>query len=224
MTGYCKWCGKWQKGHLVQSCNYFQSALAKGSLRAVKLKTRMETGSGRVCAACADPNHSSTVCPKKFDTIKANLARQKEDYDKAFEWLHEIGFGPGAMLNGMASEYGWRSKGKSERLVVIEEFGPRAAQWFMSELAYGKQRNWYMVNAVDTENEKVRKIYLPFHSVYAPKPTSKNVSIVHRANPEDIEKMKSHFDCYKNEILNYDSADAYFSTGKKLKAGTSLSA
>ena len=215
----CKWCGNWQRGHTVDSCTYFESALKRNVLRAVKLKAKMESGGKRVCAYCASVDHASTKCPNKFYDTKAHLLKVKNQADAAFVWLHEIGFGPGAMLSGMATERGWSSGGKGEKIVVIENFTQRTFSNFMQELLNGDVRNWYFVDAVDTTNEKVKRIYLPYHEFYSPKPTSKKVSVIHRANEEDIESMKNMMDCYTNPIILYATAEEYFARGYKFKAG-----
>ena len=216
----CKWCGKYRSAHSTETCQYFQAALANGSLSAIKLQAKIQSGGRRVCGYCAHTEHASTKCPKRFNDERAKILRTRGAIEDAFKWLHEIGFGPGAMLSGMAAEYRWNSRGKNEKLVVIEEFKNWTMNQFMNELINGKERNWYQVNAVDTANERVQRIYLPYHITYAPKPTSKNVSIVHKANPEDIEKMKNHFDCYTSPVVLYDTAENFFAAGFKFKAGS----
>jgi hypothetical protein len=148
-------------------------------------------------------------------------AKQVQVADAAFAWLHEIGFGPGAMLSAMASESRWRAKNKDQKMVIIEDFNDRTASSFLQELLYGTARNWYQVMAVDTACDKVSRIYLPFHPVFSPRPTSMKVEIVHRANPEDIDKLKQHVECYASPILEYSSAEEFFDDGFRFEAGQS---
>lgn len=219
-TNHCKWCGRYQTAHTIDACSYFQAALNKGSIQALKVKAKMDSGGKRVCGYCADTKHASTKCPVKFNNRKAKLSSEVEAVDKAFEWLHEIGFGPGAMLNGMANEYRWRARTKEEKMVVIGDFRPWTFQRFITELVDGTNRNWYFVDAVDTTNEKVQKIYLPYHSFYAPKPTSKNVSVISRADPAEIDKMKNKMACYSSPVMKFNSAEEFFKAGYKFKAGS----
>ena len=220
-TVKCTWCGRWQTGHTIDSCSYFKAALTAGRMRAVKMKAKMDSGGKRVCGYCAGTEHASTKCSKKFNDHRAKLSSEISDLDKAFEWLHEIGFGPGAMLNGMANEYRWNSRGKEEKMVVIGDFKPYTFTRFINELVNGSQRNWYAVDAVDTANERVQKIYLPHHSFYAPKPISKNVSVISKADPAEIDKMKNRMACYSSPIMKFSSAEEFFKAGYKFKAGSS---
>jgi hypothetical protein len=219
-TNHCKWCGRYQTAHTIDACSYYKAALAAGRIRALKVKAKMDSGGKRVCGYCADINHASTKCPTKFNKRKAKLSAEIEAFDKAFEWLHEIGFGPGAMLNGMANEYRWNARTKEEKMVVIEDFRAYTFQRFINELVAGKQRNWYFVDAVDTSNEKVKRIYLPYHSFYAPKPTSKNVSVISKADPAEIDKMKNKMACYSSPVMKFNSAEEFFKAGYKFKAGS----
>lgn len=217
----CKWCGRYQKAHEVQSCPHFQSALARGVIRAVKIQAKIQSGGKRVCGYCANAEHASTKCPKRFNDEKHKLTTIFTKAEEAFKWLHEIGFGPGAMLSGMANERYYNSRNKEEKIVVIEDFTQSVAHRFMQELINGTQRNWYQVNAVDISQERIRKIYLPFHAVYAPKPTSLKVSVIQKASPDEIDKMKLHFDCYLSPIMNFNTAEEFFAAGFKFKAGSS---
>lgn len=212
----CPYCKNF---HELAVCTSYQYGLKNKSLSAIKLKNKIESGGGRVCATCASVEHTSNKCPKKFDDKKKALTNQKAKADNAFAWLHEIGFGPGCMLSGMSNERSYGTRGKEERIVVVEEFGGYSAKNFFEELLYGDQRNWFPVNAIDTSAEKIRKIYLPYHPFYSPKPTSKKVQVVHKANKEDIENLKKFISAYSNPIMNYDSAEKFFAAGFKFKSG-----
>ena len=217
---HCLWCGRYQKAHTVDNCTYFKAALVNGRMRAIKLQAKIQSGGRRVCGYCASLEHASTRCSKRFEDKRANLMATRQAVDEAFVWLYEIGFGPGAMISGMANERMWSGRGKGEKVVVIEDFTPYVLSHFVDELINGNQRNWYKVNAVDTSNERVQRIYLPYHITYAPKPTSKNVSIVHKADPAEIDKMKNSLSCYKNPIVNFNTAEEFFNAGYKFKAGS----
>jgi len=217
--GACSWC--YSRGHDAHGCTSLQSSVETGNAAAISLQKKINGITARLCGYCADEKHSSTVCPKRFADYKNALLNQKSDADKAFDWLKEIGFGPGAMLSGMARESGWNSKNKEDKIVVIEEFRGHTLNRFMNELLHGSNRNWYPVTAVDTTNETVRNIYLPFHFIYAPRPTSKGVQVVHRANDQDIEGMKRVVDCYSSPVLHFSTAEDFFNAGYKFKAGKS---
>lgn len=216
-SGQCSWC--YQLGHDANNCPGLKRYVSAGDVRALKFQKRLDGTSGRLCGYCGHENHSSVNCTKRFNDFKAGLIKQKDKADNAFSWLKEIGFGPGAMLSGMSRESSYRSRNKDERIVVIEEFSAGVASQFFKELFYGTQRNWYRVSAVDSTNERVRNIYLPFHPIYAPRPTSMKVSVVHRANDEDIESMKKFVPALNNPVMDYDTAEQFFSAGYKFKSG-----
>lgn len=219
-TSNCKWCGRWQTQHSINTCSYFQASLLRGDMRAIKLKAKIDSGGKRVCGYCAGLDHTSITCEKKFNDKKQVIVKSRAVMDPVFAWLHEIGFGTGAMISGMASDRFYRAGDKGEKIVVIEDFRQQTLINFINELAHGKNKNWFMVNAVDTTNEKIRRIYLPYHELYSPKPTSKNVSIVHRANEEDIEKMKMMLETYTSPVIHYNTAKEFFAAGHKFKAGS----
>lgn len=219
-NGSCGYC--WQHGHDAKSCPRLKTQLESGSVRAKKFSNNLN-GGGRVCGYCADKGHSSTNCSKRFDDYVPTLAKQKAIANQAFSWLHEIGFGPGAMLSAMATESGWRAANKDQRMVIIEEFNERVANNFFQELLYGQQRNWYHVKAVDTANEDVRRIYLPFHPHFAPRPTSMKVEVLHKANPEDIDSMKKFIPALTSPALDYNTAEEFFAAGYRFNAGNSQS-
>lgn len=214
----CTWCHL--GGHDASQCTRLTDSVKKGQIRAIKFHKKITTG-GRVCGYCAEDNHSSPKCPKRFDDAKLMYASQKQVADAAFAWLHEIGFGPGAMLSAMATESSWRARGKDQKMVIIEDFTNRTVTSFLNELMYGTTRNWYQVTAVDTACEKIRRIYLPFHPVYSPRPTSMKVEIVHKATPEEIDKLKQHVECYASPLLEYSSAEEFFDAGFRFEAGQS---
>lgn len=216
--GSCSYCFKSDNGHNASNCPLLSLRASGGNVYAKKLQNRY-SGGGRVCSFCAEKDHNSTNCPSRFYQFKASLVNQKQVADPAFQWLHEIGFGPGAMLNGMSRESAYWSKNKEERIVVINDFNSRVATMFFNELLWGDKRNWYTVCAVDTSNEDVRSVYLPFHPTYAPRPTSMKVQIVHKANPDDIEKLKSHLTCYNNPVMLVDTAEQFFAEGFKFVSG-----
>ena len=215
-NGSCGYC--YQQGHDASACNLLKLRVEAGNVHAKKFHNSI-SGGGRVCGFCAEGNHSSTNCPSRFYEYKHSLSQMKSVADKAFAWLHEVGFGPGAMLSAMAAEYGWRADGKDQKMVIIEEFNDRVAAQFFQELLWGQQRNWYHVKAVDTANDNVRRIYLPFHPVYAPRPTSMKVQVVHKANEIDIEKMKMHLTCYHSPVMLHETAESFFAEGYKFEAG-----
>ena len=218
--GGCGWCH--MGGHDASGCQHLVQGVKNGNMKALKFQKSLTTG-GRVCGYCADEKHSSTNCPKRFDDFKRNVRAANQVASKAFEWLHEIGFGPGAMLSAMAAEYGWRADGKDQKMVIIEEFNQRVANNFFQELFYGQHRNWYHVKAVDTANDDVRRIYLPFHPVYAPRPTSMKVEVLHRANPEDIDSMKKFVPSLTSPVLDYQTAEQFFDSGYRFAAGSTSS-
>ena len=117
----CSWC--YQQGHSAKVCPRLDASAKAGSLNALKYQKKLNGATGRLCGYCADEGHSSGNCPKRYDTFKKLTLSEKEMSEKALAWLKEIGFGPGAMLSGMARESGWNSKkNKAERIVIIEEF------------------------------------------------------------------------------------------------------
>ena len=215
----CSWC--YQSDHTAIDCQRLDTAVGNGLMRAIKYKKKLNGSTGRLCGYCADEGHVSNNCPKRYNDAKALVLSEKEISDKAFAWLKEIGFGPGAMLSGMAREKGWNSRGKSERIVIIEEFKNDAvASHFFANLLRGSDRNWYNVTAVDSTNETVRNIYLPFHPTFAPKPTSVNVQVIHKANEEDIEKYKKYLPALSSPLLDYNNAEEFFQDGYRFKNGT----
>jgi hypothetical protein len=214
--GGCGWC--YMQGHDASSCPRLEQSVQNGNMKAIKFHKSVTTG-GRVCGYCAEEKHSSTNCPKRFSDAKYEVAKEQQVASNAFAWLHEIGFGPGAMLSAMAAECGWSAEGKDQKMVVIEEFNSRVATTFFQELFYGQQRNWYHVKAVDTANENVRRIYLPFHPVYAPRPTSLKVEVLHKANPEDIDSMKKFIRALSSPLFDYDTAEEFFDSGLRFSAG-----
>lgn len=216
--GSCSWC--YTNGHDASGCSMLQSSVKAGSLKAIKFHKAITTG-GRVCGYCAGDKHSSTNCPKRFNEVKHEAQKTNAIASQAFQWLHEIGFGPGTMLSAMAAEYRWNGKDKDQKMVIIEEFTPTVATQFFQELLFGHERNWYNVKAVDTANDNVRRIYLPFHPVYAPRPTSMKVEILHRANPEDIDSMKWFVPSLSSPVLDYEDAQAFFDSGYRFAAGSS---
>ena len=105
--------------------------------------------------------------------------------------------------------------------LIIEEFkGKYTANHFFAKLLRGTDRNWYPVTAIDSTNENVRNIYLPFHPVFAPRPTSMNVQVIHKANEEDIEKFREHLPALSSPLLDYNSAEEFFEAGYRFKTGT----
>lgn len=217
-NGQCGYC--YSHGHDAMGCKLLSDRIAAGNVYAKKFYNSIN-GGGRVCGYCAEKGHSTAICSTRFYDFKSALSNQKVKADPAIAWLREIGFGPGAMLSGMARESSWRSRDKGEKIVIINDFNQHVANDFFNELLNGDQRNWYRVNAVDTTNEDVRNIYLPFHPVYAPRPTSMNVQVVHKSNDEDIEKLKSFLSCYTNPVMRYNTAVDFFSAGYKFKTGNS---
>lgn len=215
-SGQCGYC--YSHGHGADNCSLLKQRVEAGNIYAKKFLNSIN-GGGRVCGYCAEKGHSTATCSSRFNDFKTGLLNQKTKADSAFVWLHEIGFGPGAMLSGMSRESSWRSKDKAERIVIINDFKQHIANDFFTELLFGDQRNWYRVNAVDTTNEDVRSIYLPFHPVYAPRPTSVKVQVIHKSNEEDIEKLKSFLQCYTNPVMRYNTAEEFFSAGYKFKTG-----
>ena len=211
----CKWCSE---NHETNTCEKFKRALeSPGNLYALKFKAKMENGGHRICRHCASNKHWGPSCPVKFNTLKSQLVQQKVIADKAFEWLHEIGFGPGCMITGMARERTYRAKEKGDKAILIEEFtGYSTQNVFFQKLLYGKVRNWYNVTASDTAMEKVKQVYLPYHPVYAPTPTSKRVEVIVRASFDDIENLKRYIPCYTDNMMKFDTAEEFFKAGLKL--------
>lgn len=212
-NGNCGYC--YQQGHNARDCDLLKTRVVAGNVNAKKFQNSIN-GGGRVCGFCADKEHSSTNCPSRFYQFKHSVMVQKNLADPAFAWLHEIGFGPGAMLNGMSRESRYYSRSKDERIVVIKDV---VGTNFFHELLYGNQRNWYQVYAIDTANEDVRSIYLPFHPVYAPRPTSMKVQVIQKASEIDIEKMKRHLTCYNNPVMLHETAEDFFAQGYRFKSG-----
>lgn len=213
--GSCSYCYQ-NDGHDATNCPLMQTRANQGNVRAKKLMNSFN-GGGRLCGFCAEKDHSSTNCPSRFYQFRHSVMIQKNLADSAFAWLHEIGFGPGAMLNGMSRESRYYSNNtKDERIVVINDV---VGTNFFHELLYGKQRNWYQVYAIDTANEDVRSIYLPFHPVYAPRPTSMKVQVIQKASEVEIEKMKRHLTCYTNPVMLHETAKDFFAQGYRFKSG-----
>lgn len=212
--GSCSYCYQ-NDGHDATNCPLMQTRANQGNVYAKKLMNSYN-GGGRVCGFCADKEHSSTNCPSRFYQFRHSVMVQKNLADSAFAWLHEIGFGPGAMLNGMSRESRYYSSTKDERIVVINDV---VGTNFFHELLYGKQRNWYQVYAIDTANEDVRSIYLPFHPVYAPRPTSMKVQVIQKASEVEIEKMKRHLTCYTNPVMLHETAEDFYAQGYRFKSG-----
>lgn len=213
--GSCSYCYQ-NDGHDATNCPLMQTRANQGNVRAKKLMNSFN-GGGRLCGFCAEKDHSSTNCPSRFYQFRHSVMIQKNLADSAFAWLHEIGFGPGAMLNGMSRESRYYSNNtKDERIVVINDV---VGTNFFHELLYGKQRNWYQVYAIDTANEDVRSIYLPFHPVYAPRPTSMKVQVIQKASEVEIEKMKRHLTCYTNPVMLHETAEDFFAQGYRFKSG-----
>jgi hypothetical protein len=221
--GTCSYCHQFKHG--ADTCDSLKRAIARGDLRAVKFQNKL-VGGGRLCGYCAGRGHSSSKCDKRFDTYRQALLKMQEDCDKAFTWLHEIGFGPGAMLSGMSKEHKWsyinKKDNKADRTVIIGDFTSNSLQIFLKELLYGAQRNWFEVDGVDTSMEKVRQIYLPFHPLYSPRPTSVKVEVVHRSNPEDIDSLKLKLECYVSPVIRFATAKDFFDAGYKFKSGTNV--
>lgn len=214
----CSWC--YSHLHTAKECTMLKAKAEEGNVRAIKFLNDIN-GGNRLCGYCAGENHTSTKCEKRFNDFKRRLTKSRDITDEAFKWLHQIGFGPGAMISGLAKK-GWYSKNnKKENIVVIEEFNEYVASSFFKELTTGSKKNWFPVKAVDTSNEVVRNVYLPFHPEYSPRPSSLNVEILHRASPNDIENIKTFLECYQNPIMNFDSAEEFFEAGYKFKSGTS---
>jgi hypothetical protein len=215
----CSWC--YSTSHSAKECDVLKNRAEEGNVRAKKFINDINGGK-RVCGYCAGEDHSSSKCKTRFNDFKSSLVKSQSDIEKVFIWLHQIGFGPGAMISGIAKK-GWYSKNnKKENIVVIEDFNRRVADLFFRELTTGIKKNWFPVKAIDTSNEDVRNIYLPFHPVYSPRPTSLKVEIIHKANPDDIENIKSFLECYTNPVMNFDSAEEFFDTGYKFKTGNTL--
>lgn len=217
--GRCTYCRA--TGCAADRCTVLAKDVAAGVIGAVKYQNKM-MGGGRLCGYCAGSGHSSAKCERRFDTYRKNLDKHHVDCEKAFAWLHEIGFGPGAMLSGMARErrYSYKAS-KGEKAVIIEDFGSRTLTEFLNELLYGSAKNWFPVDAVETTMEKVRNVYLPFHPTYSPRPTSMKVEVLHRANPEDIEGLKQKITCYVSPIRKFATAKDFFDAGYKFKTGNS---
>lgn len=216
--GRCTFCKA--RGHGADKCAILVREVASGRVTAIKFQNKLN-GGRRLCGYCAGSGHSSTKCEKRFTDYRQKLDIHHKDCEKAFVWLHEIGFGPGAMLSGMARERRWSSRhgNKGEKAVIIENFSNRTLTEFLQELLYGSARNWYAVDAMDTSMEKVKNIYLPFHPVYSPRPTSMKVEVIHRANPEDIESLKQQISCYSNPVRMFATAKDFFDAGYKFKSG-----
>lgn len=218
--GRCTFCKA--RGCSANKCLVLKKQVLAGRVTAIKFQNKMN-GGGRLCGYCAGGGHSSAKCEKRFEVYKQNLSIHHTDCEKAFAWLHEIGFGPGAMLSGMARErrYSYGDKSKGEKAVIIEDFHGKTLTVFLQELLYGSARNWFAVDAVETTLEKVKTIYLPFHPVYSPRPTSMKVEVIHRANPEDIEALKQRINCYVSPIMKFATAKDFFDAGYKFKSGAS---
>lgn len=211
-SGRCGWCYDTQ--HKASDCEKLKQKANEGNVVAIKYVNSLN-GGGRLCAYCAGSGHTSTKCSKKFDTLKRLAEKEKIIAEPAFEWLKEIGFGPGAMLTGMSKEGYYSKRGKDERIVIISDFTKNTAIEFFKELLFGVNRNWYRVDGIDTCNEIIRNIYLPFHPLYSPRPTSTKVSILHKAKEEDVDKLKEFLLCYSSPVFNYDNAEDFFAAGYK---------
>lgn len=217
--GGCSYC--YQQKHDAHTCPRLALHEQQGDTTAIKFRKKLNGTIGRLCSYCGDEAHNSTRCGKRFDDHKTTLLQEKITAEPAFAWLQEIGFGVGCMISGMAKEYSYYSRGKEERVVIIGEFRPYVLKQFVNELLYGSARNWYSVDATDTANETIKRIYLPFHPVYAPRPTSMKVEIIHKANPEDTLALKNSLECYKSPLMNYSTAEDFFNAGYKFKSGMS---
>lgn len=212
--GYCNYC---YKKHSEEFCNTLELDVSNKKIKAVLFKNKI-IGGPRLCTYCATPGHTVSRCEQRFIKYRALLERVKSDADAAFAWLHQIGFGPGAMLSGMASGGGYTTRDKGNRLVCIEPFNSYTFNKFMNELLYGKNKNWFYVNAVEVGFDKIRKIYLPFNPMYSPKPTSVKVEVIHKANESDIEDLKAHLLCYTSPVIFYEKASDFFNYGYKFNS------
>ena len=218
ISAQCQYC--WYR-HETKDCPRLKNDVILGNIRALKVQHKFSGAKGRLCAFCASNSHAQKTCPKKFDDAKKNLLWQKNAAEPAFEWIKEIGFGPGCLLTGMARERSYRAMDKAEQLVVIEDFTPIVARWFFNELMYGKNRNWYQVNAISGTAERIKQIYLPYHETYSPKPTAKKVQIITRSTDAEIEALKKYFPCFSSKILNYPDAASFYAAGNKLDGSVS---
>ena len=217
--GGCGWC--YSRAHKAQDCPNLKHSVGQNSIAAIKYDKRLNGSTGRLCGYCGDENHTSGICPKRFEDSRRTVVSERQIAEKAFEWLKEIGFGPGAMLSGMGRTSSWNSREKGDRIIVIEEFNKITGERFVSELLYGKERNWFPVCAVDTTNETIRNIYLPFHPVFSPKPTSMKVQVIHRSSEEDIEKIKNLLPSLSSPLNDYTDSDDFFSSGYRFENGKS---
>ena len=182
------------------------------------------------CKNCFMQGHKRKECPKSFHDFKSALENERYKVDKAFEWLHEIGFGPGCMITGMAREkklceLQWSFKRlktghkycTTTFIRNFEEvpFGERSVLTeFFEKLVYDTTKNWYEIEGVSSELIDIGSIYLPYHPVYAPTPTSKRVEILVKAAPEDIDKLKHFIMVYNHPVMKYNDAESYYAANK----------
>jgi len=210
----CAYCGT-TPPHTPLECKRLLECASAGDIYAKKVLNKAK-GLKKICGGCGDAGHFSTQCPVKFAAKRKYILEKRANLDAAFIWLHEIGFGPGCMLNGMAKDWRWASTPKGEKMVVIEDFSSGVFNKFLDEMIGTGPKNWYMVKAVDTTNETVSRIYLPYHKYYAPTPTSKKVEVVHKAKPEELEKLKGFVDAYTDPILSHGTLESYLKAGHRM--------
>jgi hypothetical protein len=206
--------------HETKDCPLFKSALARNEISAIKLNNKMATG-GRVCGYCGGVDHTSTKCPKKFTELKAHIIKQKQKAEEISAWLHEIGFGPGCAINTLSREKSWGVKNREYKVVAIEDFTGYTAVNFFKELLHGKLRRWFYVQAIGTDGEIVRQIYLPYNAKFSPCAGSKKTEVINRASKEEIDKLCKHLPYYANEAVTlYNTAEDFFNAGYKFVAGS----